>query len=346
MRTGRSKTSCEANKIGLAMKTGRSKTSCEAMRGFAMKTKHSIRLNMRGFAMILRQARDDYFKCGLPQSGQAPSASSGQALIIMLLVMAAAITLGLAASRQVTTDIRVSTQLQESAKAYSAAEAGIERALSEGEVGAQFEIDTNVTASVEKITLGETNRVIWPHVVNPGEGVIFWLQGHKSDGSLDPTVRYTGNVKIYFNKSSGDTEPAIVAALYYDDGSSVRYYAYDAVNRGNEFDLAAGGSYSLTDSKQSLSKDFSHSVTISAGVTNPVFLWVRAVYADSWIGFESSTGNFPAQGYLYTSTGQVAPAEAPSVVSRKIQALTTFDQPPQVLLEPLTTLGDLVVTGN
>ena len=311
-----------------------------------MKTKHSLRLNMRGFAMKTKHSHEAINNFVMKTSRILNN--SGQALIIMLLVMAAAITLGLAASRQVTTDIRVSTQQEESARAYSAAEAGIERALSDG--GEQsLVVDTNVTASVEKITLGETNRVIWPHVVNAGEGVIFWLQGHTDDGSLNPAVRYTSNVKICFDNNSGDIEPAIVAALFYEDGSSVSYFAYDAVEsrRGdNKFAATSGSNCSLTDSKQSLTKDFAYSVTINAGVTNPVFLWVRTAYADSWIGFESSSGNFPAQGHLYTSTGQVAPEDAPSVVSRKIQALTTFDQPPSVLLEPLTTLGDLVVSGN
>ncbi len=55
--------------------------------------------------------------------------NSGQAVLLILLVVAVALGLGLSIMSQSTTDIRISQQEQESARAFSAAEAGIEDAL-------------------------------------------------------------------------------------------------------------------------------------------------------------------------------------------------------------------------
>ena len=54
---------------------------------------------------------------------------SGQAALIVLLVIAVALGFGLSIISQSTTDVRISKQEQESARAFNAAEAGIEEAL-------------------------------------------------------------------------------------------------------------------------------------------------------------------------------------------------------------------------
>jgi hypothetical protein len=53
----------------------------------------------------------------------------GQVVIVMLLIMVVALALGLAIVGHSITDISTSTRTEDSARAYSAAEAGIERAL-------------------------------------------------------------------------------------------------------------------------------------------------------------------------------------------------------------------------
>ncbi|MGB9585898.1 MAG: hypothetical protein ACPL7A_00585, partial [Anaerolineales bacterium] len=58
--------------------------------------------------------------------------NSGQALLIILLVMAVGLTIGLAVISRSVTDIRISRQEEESARMFSVAEAGIEEALKAG----------------------------------------------------------------------------------------------------------------------------------------------------------------------------------------------------------------------
>ena len=54
---------------------------------------------------------------------------SGQAALTVLLVIAVALGFGLSIISQATTDVRIARQEQESARAFNAAEAGIEAAL-------------------------------------------------------------------------------------------------------------------------------------------------------------------------------------------------------------------------
>ena len=56
----------------------------------------------------------------------------GQALLIVVLVMAVALTIGLAVVSRSITDIKISRQEEESARVFSVAEAGIEEALKLG----------------------------------------------------------------------------------------------------------------------------------------------------------------------------------------------------------------------
>ncbi len=57
---------------------------------------------------------------------------SGQVLLITMLVMAVATTIGLALASRSTQDVNISTQVEESSRAFSAAEAGIEEGTEAG----------------------------------------------------------------------------------------------------------------------------------------------------------------------------------------------------------------------
>jgi len=264
-----------------------------------------------------------------------------QALIIILLVMTVALSLGLAASRQITTDIKVTRQQEESAKAYSAAEAGIEKALSTGETG-EIRLETNIATAVTQGVIGGKSSFAWPNPITKGDGIIFWLEGHNDDGSLKSDLRYTQNFNIYWQEESGTTKPAVFIALFYNNGNSIEYFSADPdANRRNDNHFSAPsqtGSFSLD------GINFSSKITIAnSGKANPVFAWVRVLYATAWLGFDNtgSGANLLPQGTLFTSTGQVAPEGSETVVSRRLQSVKTYKQPPQILLEPLVSFGNI-----
>jgi Tfp pilus assembly protein PilX len=95
--------------------------------------------------------------------------SAGQAVLMVLLVAAIALGLGLSIISQSTTDIRISQQEQESARAFNAAEAGIETALK----------------SISSVTLGE------PQSLQVG-----------NDIDVEYTVTGTENLEGTFNENA------------------------------------------------------------------------------------------------------------------------------------------------
>lgn len=73
---------------------------------------------------------------------------SGQAVLMVLLVVAIALGLGLSLIAQSTTDLRITQQEQESARVFNAAEAGIENALRQIST---VELDTPMNFDVDDI---------------------------------------------------------------------------------------------------------------------------------------------------------------------------------------------------
>ncbi len=85
--------------------------------------------------------------------------NSGQTLLIIVLIAAVILTVGLAVASYSITDIKISQQEEESARAFSAAEAGIEEAL---KLGALPEGGS--------ITVGKTRPKLWE--VTKGGGLV------------------------------------------------------------------------------------------------------------------------------------------------------------------------------
>jgi len=115
----------------------------------------------------------------------------GQALILILLVLAAALGGGLTTSRQITTDTKITRQQEESAKAYAAAEAGLEKALA-GESVSQIDLGNNTLSVVATKLVGNQREIIWPVDVPQGQTIIFWLENHDSQGNLTGTYYSVG----------------------------------------------------------------------------------------------------------------------------------------------------------
>jgi len=107
---------------------------------------------------------------------------SGQAVLIVLLGMAIALTTVLSILGASTTDIKLSTNESESLRAFSAAEAGIEKSLVansplNGSIG-----NTNATYTTAVSSLAQ-NSIYFNYPVNllNGETAILWFASHVSN---------------------------------------------------------------------------------------------------------------------------------------------------------------------
>ncbi len=155
--------------------------------------------------------------------------SSGQALLIILLVLSVALTAGLALVTRTITDISISEKETASSKAFEAAEAGIEEALKAIEVGQDLPsspLTLNPGGEEATVTIGQSEAVgeLDKRQISPGQTTTFWLGKISLGGEDFPAdINYVGD-KLTLCWSGADN---LEAAVYYQQGISYkvdRYY--------------------------------------------------------------------------------------------------------------------------
>ena len=283
------------------------------------------------------------------QKGQAPNLckhSSGQALLIVVLVMAVALTIGLAVVSRSITDIKISRQEEESARVFSVAEAGIEEALKLGS-------GTSGTISEISYTVSETGQgggreFVFPTGSQAGDTQTVWLVEH-DNGNLTETGRYTGNtIDLYWGNENQDpnqsTTPALEVSVIYKEGTSYKLTrgAFDpnsSRRNDNSFDEADVGSYSIGGKTFRFRK---LGFTLPGGT--PYAVRLRLIYnldQAQILGIADNGGdgaqNFPSQGKCYESTATLSI----SGITRKVQQCQFHKTPPGIFDYVLFSEGGL-----
>ncbi|MBI3396854.1 hypothetical protein HY045_00095 [Candidatus Woesebacteria bacterium] len=110
---------------------------------------------------------------------------SGQAVLIFLLFMAVVLTVALSFISRSTTDVNISSRGEQSLRAFSAAEAGVENALITGvsETGTQIsssDPSTTYTTTASAIADKDFNS---PNDFYSGESMTLWFVDHDSNGN-------------------------------------------------------------------------------------------------------------------------------------------------------------------
>jgi len=263
----------------------------------------------------------------------------GQAALVILLLMAVASTIGLVMSRNVTTDIQMTKVQEESTRAFSAAEAGIEAELYNWRTGgttAPSVEGADITTVTEN--WGEDQTLFITQTVKNGSFAVIWLTDHREDGSFNTTTRFfTGNsVNLCWEEEAG-----VELVLFYKNAAGVyktQRWAFDsnAAGHDNNFD-----SPDIMNCSQAA--EFSNPVGKNIGLPGspaiPLFVVAKVYYANSRIAAEAVGGDFfSSQGIKITSTGTVVSGDD-QVVSRRLRIFQTWDLPPFVFLEPLFSSG-------
>src|SRR3989344_8166868 len=91
-----------------------------------------------------------------------PRRQAGQVILILILVMTVALAIGISVIQRSLSDISTSSKVEQSSRAFSAAEAGIEKALRGDSSGVNF-VDTASSAQVEDSGLRPRARENFEH---------------------------------------------------------------------------------------------------------------------------------------------------------------------------------------
>jgi hypothetical protein len=107
---------------------------------------------------------------------------SGQALLIVLLLMSVVLTVALSSVSRSVTDVQISSQQEDSLRALNAAEAGIEKTLLPGAPGTlslpSYDANTSTSIDVTTSTVSPLGVYEYPRKLRSGDTATFWFVSH------------------------------------------------------------------------------------------------------------------------------------------------------------------------
>jgi hypothetical protein len=296
----------------------------------------------------------------LPKS----SNNEGQALLLVLLSMAVILTIVLSILSRSITDVAITTRSEESLRAFSAAEAGIERALIIGtDIGDTQIGDAEFSANVSSFAENSTDFA-HPLKILSGESLPLWFVAHDDDKDIVCSGTFpcfTGNtIKVCWGEpgtgASDATTPAVEVSFFYattpGDYSTLQVAraAMDpnsARRSTNNFDAPDLG----TCSAGGQNFEFQSTIDVSSlgvpagsyAVENGLqYAKVRMLYNSAikhGVGFDvnfAGNSTLPAQGITIQSTGTSGDA------NRKIDVFRGYGEVPPIFDASAFSSGGIV----
>jgi hypothetical protein len=261
----------------------------------------------------------------------------GQALLIVVLAMVVALTVGLSVVSRSITNLRNSQQEIASQKALSAAEAGVEQAIKSGTSieKTNFSTQTFYKTSLATVSGASDFLLNGNNKVSKDDAMYIWLTPYSIDNAklfLDQD-RWSGNLDLYWGNSAtacDNNNAALEIAVVSGSRAApqVTRSVYDpcSPNRTSKNSFTAATRLDKTISGIAL---YYH-LPISIAITNGFLVRVVPLYADSYIGTlgtpNSNNPPLPSQGTIITSTGTTD-----NNVIRKLDAFQGYPEIPAEL---------------
>jgi type II secretory pathway pseudopilin PulG len=279
---------------------------------------------------------------------------SGQILLITLLVLSVLTTVALALVSRSSTDVNISTQVEESQRAFSAAEAGIEEALrrnlAPGGGSVTINLPSGDKADVFSFDIiGDTaDTFVFPTAFEPGEVASYWLVPHVN-GQWQLTDSYDGG---YLDFCLENTMAAAIISVIYYDGSSYRVSRSALRNFGQSQPDTFTAMVNNDGCTNIFSENIYRQLFSNWGIDVadiPIVVRIRPIINGGRIAVRQEGGTtIQSQGYEYTSCGQagykggVDPAPTGvSTIEQCINVYQLYEAPDSIFDYVLYTDGDL-----
>ncbi len=245
----------------------------------------------------------------------------GQVLLALILIMTVALAIGLSVVQKSLVDVSTSTKVEQSSRAFSAAEAGIEHALRGGSTTSLPSLGSN-NAQIKEITGGNLIPAVPP--VNTRQDPLeypplakedvahVWLAAFDST-SNPPTLFYKQtSLDIYWGNSAINKAALELTLVYYDGTlyQSKKWYLDHSITRSpvNNFEqVAACGGHTLGLNTYQCKKTLSFTPQQAAGL---MLIRVRLLYNEASqpfavqaVGTCEKECSIPPQAKILTSTG-------------------------------------------
>jgi len=262
----------------------------------------------------------------------------GQVLLIILLVISVLLVVGLSIVSRSVTDIKISQQSQEAARALWIAQAELEKAIkANASIGTTRDEGLNVEYSVVKSDISG-GEFIFPEKTNANESVTLWLVPHsETTGEIvapatpaEYQARLPRKVSLYWAETG---KPALEATLIYKNAAGnflFRRYVFDS-----DFTRADTQTYFTRASIIGCAPIKGKTLSFCSGKidfpanTIPYLLRLRLLFTATpqFIGAKSEDGkDFPVQGSCFDAMAKVSE----SGVTRRLSECRLWQTTPPI----------------
>lgn len=245
-----------------------------------------------------------------------PRRQAGQIILILILVMTVALAIGLSVIQRSLSDISTSTKLEQSSRAFSAAEAGIENKLKGGSGSVNFE-NIGSTALVSGGDLGPAEAAAGSQQVplefpplSREETAHVWLADYSFLSNPPPNFYRQNTLEVYWGNSIDDKAALELTLVFYNGGYATRKWYLDhniTRNPDNRFEKVACNGSALGSNQYQCIKELNFTPQETAGL---MLIRARLLYNSKSQPFAvRATGvcgrncSLPPQSKIIVSTG-------------------------------------------
>lgn len=164
-------------------------------------------------------------------NNKSMATQSGQVILILLLVITIGLGVGLSVIQRSIQEVSTSTKIEESSRAFSAAEAGIEQALvqlSEGQLPQNVNFPQNQSQAVIDTsgTLPALNQIFELPPISKENVAQVYLATPATAPASSSTFYNQSNLDIYWGDINANPKPAIEVAVLYLQGGNIKKKAF------------------------------------------------------------------------------------------------------------------------
>lgn len=248
-------------------------------------------------------------------TGNNYNKQEGQVLLIVIMLLATALTVVLSVSFKSSTDTQITKLEQESQVALAAADAGIEKALNLIkdnliDIGTTYLFNSSLINIVDwegidsdksKVLVDDEPRTeLTSPLILQDESHMLYLSDYSKDGGFESP--WSGNLTIYFESESESEKPSL--ELTFIDNSGENELSKEVYNSCNLEDPAKSveNASDASDATKTI-ENITFKCKIDLGlVSDNNLLIIRPLFGATKIGFEGSA-NLPTQRKTIISTG-------------------------------------------
>ena len=252
---------------------------------------------------------------------------AGQALLIIVLVMVVALTIGLSVASRTITNLRNTQEQASSQKALSAAEAGVEQAIkNSANVAGSLNTSTSYTTTISQVLGTSPFLLSGGSKISKNDAIYVWLTAYSTNPANLWQNPWNGNLTIYWGDGSGScSNPALEVSLISGSKNAPSMGRYGVDPCSNR---ATNNNFTNVSSSQTTISGVKFYYKTTIAITNGLLLRINPLYNGTFIGV-SGDHALPNQGSVITSTG-TTDTNSSTTTSRK---LTVFQGYPEIPAE-------------